>query len=236
MRLLFIGIHPDDAELGCGGTIALCNEHGHDVTLADLTRGESSSNGEPEERAKEAESAASILGCSARENLGLPDAGIASEEPGQQRTVVDLIRSVRPEVIAFPNGDDPHPDHASGAALIARAAYLSGIHGYGDGTKAWRVPVLLAYSGRNEVVADIIIDVSSTFDRKREAILAHASQFGRDENRASTPLNDPDFISALEARDRAMGQRIGCRYGEAFHTLSPIALDGLDVFDRKVRK
>lgn len=236
MRLLFIGIHPDDAELGCGGTIALCNDLGHEVTLVDLTRGECSSNGTVEERAAEAESAASILGCRQRRNLKLSDTGISGENTDQQRAVSDLIRDVRPDVVAFPNGDDPHPDHSSGAMLISRAAYFAGIHGYPGQGDAWKVPVLLEYSGRNEVAPDVIVDVSSTFERKREAILAHETQFTRTERVAATRLNDPGFLSALEARDRAMGHRIGSMYGEAFHTLGPIALADLSVFARDVEK
>jgi len=230
MRILFIGIHPDDIELGCGGTVALSVDQGHEVTLADLTRGESSSNGTPEERAAEAMAAASLLGCEKRHNLGLPDTGILSEDGDQQRAVANLIREVRPDVLVFPNGDDPHPDHSSGADLIRRSTYLAGIHGYEGSAGAWKVGTLLECSGRNEVPHDIIVDTSTSFARKRDAILAHRTQFGRQSGAAETPLNDPDFLSAVEARDRSCGQRIGVRYGEAFHTLAPVALRTLDIF------
>jgi bacillithiol biosynthesis deacetylase BshB1 len=230
MRILFTGIHPDDIELGCGGTVALCVDQGHDVTLADLTRGESSSNGTPEEREAEAIAATEILGCRQRHNLGLPDTGIHSEDDDQLRAVSNLIREVRPDVLVFPNGDDPHPDHACGAALIRRAAYLAGIHGYEGTASAWKVRTLLECSGRKEVPHHIIVDTSSSFARKRDAILAHRTQFDRGSNSAATPLNDPDFLSAIEARDRACGQRIGARYGEAFRTLAPVALRALDIF------
>jgi len=227
MRILFIGIHPDDAELGCGGTIALCCDQGHEVVIADLTRGESSSNGTPQERAAEAREAAVILGVTDRRNLELPDTGVAAEDPGQQRAVAELVRAVRPDMIALPNGDDPHPDHASGATLVARAVYLAGIAGYSPESEAWKVPVLLEYSGRREVQEDFVVDVTSTFERKKRAILAHASQFQRSRDSAATPLNDPDFMSAIEARNRAAGQLIGRRYGEPFRALTPIALGGL---------
>jgi bacillithiol biosynthesis deacetylase BshB1 len=229
MRVLFIGIHPDDIELGCGGTVAVCAGHGYEVTMADLSRGECASNGTPDERAAEAQAAAAILGCSVRMNLGLPDTGIMSEDPGQERDVVALLRKVRPHVLLVPNADDPHPDHSSGATLVQRAVYLAGIAGY-PGGQAWRVPSVLVYSGRNEVRPDLIVDTSHTFARKRDAILAHATQFGAGDDRARTPLNHPDFLSAIEARDRVCGQRIGVRYGEALHAPAPIALDGFDVF------
>ncbi len=236
MRILFIGIHPDDVELGCGATVALCADLGHEVSIVDLTRGESSSNGTPEQRAGEAQSAARVLGCARRSNLALPDTGIRSEDEHQQRAVSNFIRECRPDVLVFPNGDDPHPDHASGAALVLRAAYLAGIHGYPGSSSAWKVQTLLECSGRREVQADVIVDTSATFARKRDAILAHASQFARDADSTATTLNDPDFLSAMEARDRSLGQRIGVRYGEAFHTLSPIALAGFDIFVRERRE
>lgn len=231
MRILVFGIHPDDIELGCGGSAALHARSGHEVVLADLTRGESSSNGTPQARALEAEKAARIMGCRERINIGLPDAGIRSEDPDQQRRVVETIRRVKPDVVLLPNGDDPHPDHESGAALIRRALYLSGVHGYRtEGAEAWKTRAALVYSGRREVRRDVVVDTTAVHDIKMDAIRAHESQFTARADSVPTPLNAPDFLSVVEARDRTHGYLVGARFGEAFETLSPVPVEDFGVF------
>jgi len=232
MRLLVFGIHPDDVELGCGGTVAVHSRAGHDVVLADLTRGESSSNGTAEERAREAQDAAAMLGCRERRNLTLPDAGVRADDPEQQRAVVQSIRDVRPDVVLLPFGDDPHPDHASGAALVERALYFAGIHGYRTAAPAWKVPAALVYSGRRVVRPDVVVDITAVQEVKMRAIRAHATQFGGGEGRVATPLNDPDFLEVVVARDRTHGALVGVRYGEAFHARSPVPLSDFGVFHR----
>lgn len=233
MRVTFIGIHPDDIELACGGTVALCCRRGDDVTMVDLTRGECSSNGTPDERAAEAATAAGILGCSTRLNAELPDGAVLSEDPEQQRAVVSLLRHLRPEVALIPTSDDPHPDHASGGVLIRRALYSAGISGYkggGDGEVPWKVPTVLVYSGRNEVRPDVVVDVTATMEAKRKAIRAHRTQFQVSDARTATPLNRPGFLELVQARDRRHGHLINVEFGEGFATLAPLALDGFDIF------
>ena len=232
MRVLVFGIHPDDVELGCGGTVATCAARGDEVTIVDLTRGESSSNGTAEERADEARVAAQRLGVGERGNLQMPDAGVQSEDPGQQQQVAGCIRRYRPDVVLIPNPDDPHPDHASGGVLIARALYLAGIRGYATpgGEGSWKPSAVLVYSGRREVRPDVVVDITDVLETKRAAIDAHATQFGRAPGAAETPLNAPDFLSAVESRDRVAGLRIGVRFGEAFQLMAPLGLSDLTIF------
>jgi bacillithiol biosynthesis deacetylase BshB1 len=227
MRIVVFGIHPDDVELSCGGTMAVQVASGHEVTIVDLSRGESSSNGTPEERAGEAARAAVVLGCRERLNLGLPDAGIQSEDGNQQRRVVEVIRRIRPEFALIPFSDDPHPDHRSGGMLLERALYLAGIHGYDPGAGAWKTPMALVYSGRRQVRPDVVVDVTAVYATKRDAIAAHTTQFGAGAERRPTPLNAPGFLAVIEARDRTVGHSIGVEYGEAFQCLHPIAATDL---------
>jgi len=229
MKFLVFGIHPDDVELGCGGTVAKCTAQGHDVVLVDLTRGESSSNGTPEERAGEADAAAGILGCAVRENLGLPDTGLAGEDPDGQRAAASAIRRHRPDWVIAPSADDPHPDHQSGGRLIERAIYLAGIHGYptGAGESRWMVPNGLIYPGRRDLDPDLVVDVSDAFETKLDSIRAHRSQFDAHDGAAETPLNRPEFLAVVESRAVAAGYRIGARYGEPFKLLRPLAVDDL---------
>jgi bacillithiol biosynthesis deacetylase BshB1 len=226
MKIVVFGIHPDDIELGCGGSVALFNTLGHDVVLVDLTRGESSSNGTPEQRAGEAAEAARVLGCAVRENLSLPDTGLVRDDPGQQRVTTASIRRHRPDLVVIPSKDDPHPDHSSGGELIERAIYLAGIHGYrtDDGGQRWTVRNGLIYPGRKDLEPDLVIDISQTFTTKMESIRAHRSQFGEFDGARSTPLNSPGFLGAVEARAVGAGHRIGALYGESFKLLRPIAV------------
>jgi bacillithiol biosynthesis deacetylase BshB1 len=234
MRIMAIGIHPDDVEIGCGGTVAVCAAAGDDVTIVDLTRGESSTNGTPEERAREAAEAARILGCKRRENVGLPDAGVQSENPAQTSAVVAMIRAHRPHIILVPNPEDAHPDHASGGMLIQRAAFLANVNGYvterdGKRQERWLAGRLLVYSGRREVHPSIVVDITAQYETKLASVRAHASQVGGGKGALPTRLNDGGLFGSVEGRALVAGRRIGVTYGEAFQILAPIGLSRLDV-------
>ncbi|HXV15083.1 MAG TPA: bacillithiol biosynthesis deacetylase BshB1 [Candidatus Krumholzibacteria bacterium] len=229
MRVLAIGIHPDDVEIGCGGTVALLARRGDEVAVLDLTRGESSTNGTPEERAREAAEAARTLGVARRFNAALPDTGLRSEEPDQVRAIVRFIRAERPHVLLIPNADDPHPDHAAGGLLSRHALFLANVNGYltEEGKRRqerWRVPRALLYGGRKEVRADLVVDITPVHEAKLAAIRAHASQVGGGEGTLATPLTDPRFLSVIEARDRIAGRKVGATFGEAFELLAPLAV------------
>lgn len=222
MRIVVFGIHPDDIELCCGGTVIRATGDGHEVTLVDLSDGSASSNGTTEERRAEASRAAAIMGVKQRINLGLPDTAIQSQNLEQTRKVVACIRERRPEIVLIPSSDDPHPDHASGGVLIQRALYLSGIHGYDTGQEAWRPANALVYPGRVEFEPHIVVDISAVNDQKLRAIGAHKSQFGA--GARNTPINSPNFLPAVEARGRTYGLKIGVPFGEGFRLLNPMAL------------
>jgi bacillithiol biosynthesis deacetylase BshB1 len=232
MRIIAFGIHPDDVEIGCGGTVARCAAAGDDITLVDLTRGESATNGTPEERAQEAAEAARILGCARRENVRLPDAGVQSEDPNQTRAVVTMIRAHRPDVVLIPNPDDPHPDHASGGVLIQRAIFLANVNGYvtdlhGKRQERWGVRRAMFYSGRHEVRPDVVVDITDHFETKLASVRAHATQIGSQKGALATPLTDPRLFGAIEGRALVAGRRVGVTYGEAFQLLAPVLLDDL---------
>jgi bacillithiol biosynthesis deacetylase BshB1 len=229
-----LGIHPDDVEIGCGGTVAVSAAAGDEVTIIDLTRGESATNGTPEDRAREATEAARILGATRRVNAGLPDAGVLSEDPAQTRAVVAIIRAYRPDLVFVPNSDDAHPDHASGSTLIQRAIFLSNVNGYvtdADGARQerWLVARTLLYSGRKEVKPDVVVDITTQYETKLASVRAHASQVGGLQGSLATRLNDATFFGSIEGRALVAGRRVGVQYGEAFELLAPIALARLDV-------
>lgn len=232
MRIMAFGIHPDDVEIGCGGTVALCAARGDDVTIVDLTRGESATNGTPEERAREAAEAARILGAARRENARIPDAGVQSEDPDQTRAVVAIIRAHRPGIVLVPNPDDPHPDHASGGVLIQRAMFLSNVNGYvterdGRRQERWNAARAMIYSGRREVRPDVVVDITDHFETKLASVRAHGTQIGSQKGALATPLTDPRLFGAIEGRALVAGRRVGVTYGEAFALLTPVRLTDL---------
>jgi bacillithiol biosynthesis deacetylase BshB1 len=232
MRIMAVGIHPDDVEIGCGGTVALSAARGHEVVIVDLSRGESSTNGTPEVRAREAAEAARVLGVAERVNAGLPDTGIRSDDPAQIRTLVVIIRAHRPDIVLVPHADDPHPDHAAGGLLTRHAIFLANVNGYptedaGRRQERWKVARALVYPGRHDVRADVVVDITDFHAAKQAAIRAHATQVGAGADSLPTSLNDPRFLEGVDARDRLSGRRIGVTHGEAFELLAPVALDDL---------
>jgi bacillithiol biosynthesis deacetylase BshB1 len=231
MRILAIGIHPDDIEIGCGGTVARCAARGDRVVLADLTAGETATNGTAAQRAEEAARAAEILGCSPRLNLELPDAGVRADDPEQLRRVVGLIRAERPHVVLVPSSDDPHPDHANGGTLTRHALFLSNVNGYRTEQdrpqQRWRVPRALVYGVRREARPDVVVDVTAVYEQKLLSVRAHATQVSTGEGALPTSLNSPDFFARLEARDRLAGRAAGVSFGEAFELIEPIVVDDL---------
>jgi LmbE family N-acetylglucosaminyl deacetylase len=164
----------------------------------------------------------------------LPDVGVRSEDPDQQRVVASVLRRERPDLVLIPLCDDPHPDHASGGRLIERALYLAGVKGYATaaGERKWTFAQGLVYPGRRDVRPDVIVDVGETFEKKLDAVRAHRSQFFATAGAEPTPLNRPGFLDAVEARAVATGARIGVRYGEPFALVYPLAVRDLGFLKR----
>jgi N-acetylglucosamine malate deacetylase 1 len=226
--VLALGAHPDDVELGCGATIARLAAAGRRVAIADLTAGESATRGTPELRAQEAMAAAVALAVVSRTCLGLPDGGVDAHADGQIAAVVRLVRSAVPRLLLLPHPGDPHPDHAAAAALAQRAAFLAGVARWRPEMGAAHRPrLLLAYPGPRQLVRpDLVVDVSQHWGAKRAALDAHASQFSPGAGEA-THLASGFFLRAVEGRDRAAGNTIGCELGEGFTSLGPLPADEL---------
>ena len=176
LDLLAFGPHPDDLEIGLGGTLAKHAALGHSVGLCDLTRGEMSSNGTPDERVKEAEAARKILGAAWRENLALPDRAIGGAGD-HVRKVVELIRRVRPRTIAMPYWVDRHPDHESSATLIRDAVFNAKLKRYAAAGDPWHPEWVCHYFINDAGPASFVVDVSAHYEAKRQALACYTSQF-----------------------------------------------------------
>jgi bacillithiol biosynthesis deacetylase BshB1 len=224
--LLVFGPHPDDIEIGLAGTVALHTAAGYRVGLCDLTRGELGSNGTPEERAGEAEAARAVLGAAWRVNLAWPDGGIAGTD-AQIREAVGLIRRARPRTIALPYWDDRHPDHRAASDVLTRAAFRSGLRRFPSPAEteapSWRAEWLCYYFINDSAAPSFTVDVSAVYDRKRQALGCHRTQFAPDAaGRVDTRLTSPRFQQLVESRDAQFGALAGVAYAEGLIVREPI--------------
>lgn len=225
VEVLAFGPHPDDVELFCGGLLALAASRGQRTAIVDLTRGEKSTRGTVEERAKEAEEAARVLGVHVRENLNLPDGGLAgdlsqaaSEGPSPVERVVEVLRRLRPEIVLVPYERERHPDHAATSAIVTRALFFAGVRRWpqGKGDDAFRPRQVLYYPMRHLAQPSFIVDVSDVYATKTAAIGCHRSQVMAREDEPFTLVGSPLSLSSLEARDRFYGAHIGVSHGEPY--------------------
>ena len=181
LDVLAFGVHPDDVELGCSGTILACVADGKKVGIVDLTRGELGTRGSAEIRREEASAASKVLLATVRENLEMAD-GFFQNDEKHQRRVIEVIRKYRPEIILCNAIEDRHPDHGRSAQLVEDAAFLSGLRKIetsigGEAQEAWRPKYVFHYLQDRFLQPDFIFDVSDFFDKKLESILCYKTQF-----------------------------------------------------------
>lgn len=224
--LLAFGPHPDDLEIGLGGTLAKHAAQGHSVGLCDLTRGEMASNGTPEERVKEGEEAARVMGVAWRKNLALPDRAIGST-PDHSRRVVEVIRAARPRAIAVPYWEDRHPDHLAAFTLMRDSVFNAKLRKYEADGDPWQAEWVCFYFINDAAAPSFVVDVSEYYDIKRKALACYRSQFTRATGAAETRLNSPGFNQLIESRDAQFGALAGVRYAEGIVTTQPVVRDGL---------
>jgi len=225
--LLVFGPHPDDLEIGVGGTIARHAALGASVGLCDMTAGEMGSNGTVDERLAEAEAARQVLGAAWRENLRLPDRGIG-KSPEHLAAVTNFIRRHQPRVVAAPYWCDRHPDHVAASALVTEGVFNAGLRklkGEGD---AWKVEWICYYFINDSDKPSFVVDVSEHYETKRKALDSHVTQFqppGR--GTAATRLNTPLFRQLIESRDAQFGALAGVQWAEGFVVREPVPRSGL---------
>jgi N-acetylglucosamine malate deacetylase 1 len=226
--VLAFAAHPDDAELGCGATLALAVDSGLRVAVADLTAGELATNGTPAQRLRERDEASAILGLCERVCLGLSD-GHLGQSTADRVAVLDAIRRFRPRVVVAPQ-PDRHPDHGAAATLVRDACFLAGVGKAGTpGSPPHRPLSVHHYSVHAPLTPAFVVDVTATWDRKLRAVHAYRSQFGSPAG--TTALTDPAFLEVVEAKGRYFGAMIGAARGEPFACAGPVpmtTLPGLD--------
>ncbi|MBQ0152061.1 MAG: bacillithiol biosynthesis deacetylase BshB1 [Chryseobacterium sp.] len=203
--ILAIGAHPDDVELGCGGTIAKLISEGKTCAIVDLTRGELGTRGTDLTRKEEAAEAMKILGVSARENLGMKDGFLENSEEYQMR-IVKMIRKYQPEIVLANAIDDRHPDHAKAAKLVSDACFLSGLrkietNDEKGNQKVWRPKQIFHYIQWKHIQPDFVMDISEHMQTKLDACLAYKTQFyDPTSTDPVTPIATKDFFESLTYR------------------------------------
>ena len=226
--LLAFGPHPDDVELGIGGTLARQGSLGYSTAIIDLTRGEMGSNGTPALRVAEGEEAAQVLGCAWRRNLALPDRRLDYRDPEQLLRVVGAIRSARPRVVAINWGVDRHPDHGAACKLMEEAIFSAGLRRYETEHEPFRPAKVVYYFINDEAEPSFYVDITAFQAKKIESVFAHRSQFALGEGEVETRLNRPTGLPYLvESRDRLFGAKVGVQYAEGFIVKQPRVVDDL---------
>ena len=233
LQILAIGVHPDDVELGCAGTLLAAIEEGKSVGILDLTRGELGTRGTVETRKVEARNAADILGVQVRENLGMAD-GCFQNDEAHQRLLISAIRKYQPDIILANAPEDRHPDHGRSAKLISDAAFLSGLRKIetqieGVAQEAWRPAYVFHYIQDRFIQPSFVIDISKHMEKKIESVLAYTTQFyNPDLNEPQTYISSPQFIESVKARAMMLGKRIGVEYAEGYISEKMIGIKSLD--------
>jgi len=217
--LLAIFAHRDDAELGCGGTLAKAARNGYNVGILDLTQGEMGTRGSAEIRAAEAQRAAKVLGASVRENLELPDAGIVNE-PATRERLARAIRRLQPRVVIAPALEGRHPDHRTAAQLVRDACFVSGLAKLApDVPKHRPLKILHCMTYRQDFVRpSFVVDVSDDFETKLEAVRCYGSQFEGVTQAGEVYPNGEPLEDVVRHYAAYYGTLIRKRYGEPFYT------------------
>lgn len=236
LDILAIGVHPDDVELGCAGSLIIEIKNGKSTGIIDLTQGELGTRGTIVTRYDEAAKAAAIIGVKVRENLKMRDGFFKNDEEHQLK-LVTAIRKYRPEIVFANILDDRHPDHGRAGHLISDACFLSGlvkVKTFDEDQKEqekWRPKYILHYIQDWYHEPDLLIDVSDVFEQKMKSVEAYTTQFhvsGQQQEGLETYISTPDFLESVVARARMLGKRIGVKYAEGYISEKKIGIRSLD--------
>ena len=237
--ILAFGVHPDDVELGCSGTLVAAVAQGKKVAVVDLTRGELGTRGTPETRDAEAANAGKVMGLHSRENLQMAD-GFFQNDENNIRKVITVIRKYQPEIVLCNAPEDRHPDHGRSSALVADAAFLAGLRKInteyeGKEQEYWRPSYVFHYIQDRYLKPDFLFDISEAFDQKIRAILCYTTQFNTtDTSEPQTYISNPDFLDVIKARALMFGKRIGVKYAEGYLTTKMVGVKSFDAFIQRV--
>lgn len=226
LDVLAVAPHPDDAELGAGGTLARCRQLGLRVGVLDLTSGEPTPHGSLEIRRRETEAATRVLDLTWRHNLGLPNRSLEHTLEAR-REVASIFRLTRPRVVLAPYWEDVHPDHVAANQMIDAARFWAKLSKTDmPGDPYWPPKMYYYWSVHLRIhpKPSFVFDISESIEQKMESIRCYETQFitGR-------PQEHPTILDDLRDRARYWGWAIGKAYAEPFASREDIGIREFDV-------
>ena len=241
LDILAFGVHPDDIELSCAGTLLVEKNRGKKVGIIDLTRGELGTRGTAETREEEAGNSAKILGVDVRENLEMADAFFRNDEENQ-RKIITVLRKYQPEIVLCNAPEDRHPDHGRSAKLVADATFLAGLRKIEtfDGKvkqEIWKPSYVFNYVQDQYFTPTFVIDISDVIDTKIEAIKAFKTQFfssGSNDKEPQTYISTPEFLESVINRSKMYGKMIGVKHAEGYISKKMIGMNSFDALIQNI--
>lgn len=230
--ILAIGVHPDDIELSCGGTLLRHIDMGKKVGLLDLTKGELGTRGSASIRMKEAEEASKLMGAIVRGNLGMED-GFFEYNQTNLLKIIQVIRLMRPEIVLMNAITDRHPDHGRAAKLSADACFYAGLEKIkteweGKSQEKWRPKAAYHYTQDRYIKPDFVVDISTYIDRKIDIIMCYKSQFyDPNSEEPNTPISGKHFIESIKSKSITFGRPASLDYAEGFTVNRTIGVNNL---------
>lgn len=242
LDILAFGVHPDDIELGCAGTLLVEKKQGKKIGIIDLTRGELGTRGTAQTRKEESENSAKILGVDVRDNLDMADAFFRNDEENQ-RKIITVLRKYQPDIILCNAPDDRHPDHGRAAKLVADASFLSGLRKIETfeaqmKQEAWRPKYVFNFIQDMYFSPSFVLDISDVIETKVKAIKAFKTQFFTNDsvnnNEPQTYISTPGFLESVINRSKMFGRLIGVEHAEGFLSKKIIGVKSFDAFIKNV--
>src|ERR1700675_612633 len=224
--VLAIAAHRDDVEQTCGGTLLRMASRGLRTAILDLTRGEAGTRGTAEDRAREAEEAAHLLGVGCRQALDLPDGAIENTYENRLR-IVRVLRQVRPRVVILPYWQARHPDHAIVASLGYEACFLSGLTKIDTSTAPHRPFKIVYASLYADVRPSFVVDITPFIEQRHNSLMGYRSQYANQAAGGALFVAEEEIRERTFAEARHYGLLAGVRYGEPFVQKEPGLVDDL---------
>ena len=213
--VLAIAAHRDDVEQTCGGTLLRMASRGLSTAILDLTLGEAGTRGTVQDRAREADEAAHLLGVSWRQALNLTDGAVENTLENRIK-IVRVLRQLRPRVVILPYWQARHPDHSIVATLGYEACFLSGLAKVETGLPPHRPFKIVYASLYADVRPSFIVDISPFIEQRHEALMAYRSQYANQAAGSSLFVPEEEIRDRTFAEARHYGLLAGVRYGEPF--------------------
>ena len=216
LDILVFGAHPDDVELGCGGTVIKEINAGKKVGIIDLTRGELGTRGNVDTRNSETKLASEIMGIIVRENMDFKD-GFFKDDEDHKLALIKKIRKYQPEIVITNAVSDRHPDHGRGSQITVDSCFLSGLEKIDTGQQIWRPRAIYHYIQFNHLTPDLVVDISEEMEVKLKAVKAYSTQFFNAESKETeTMISSKSFLDSISYRAKDLGRQSNCEYAEGF--------------------